>query len=206
MNRNITKKSYKMNCVGNETKFIILLNIIVFIVILSIPSMKDKLFLNPHASLIISRPWTLVTVFFSHEVPLHIFLNMVLLFIFGTALEKITTPKTLFSLYIIAGLIGALVVVPVSTLFATQDLIAGASAAVFGIVTAFAVIRPNAQILGSKAKWWVLALFIFNVITIVLNSQAVIGSSAHLAGIMVGIVFGSWLKRNEIKTNSRNRA
>jgi membrane associated rhomboid family serine protease len=122
---------------------------------------------------------------------------MTLFFIFGLKLEKITSIKMLFSLYFLAGFIGSLVIVPVAILIGTEDLIAGASAAVFGIVTAFAVMRPDTLILRSKAKWWALSLFIFNVIIALLNPQTSDGAAAHVAGIIVGLIFGYWIKNKE---------
>lgn len=57
---------------------------------------------------ILERPWTLVTVFFSHELPIHIIVNMALLFFFGLELEKATNAKTVILVYLAAGLIGSM--------------------------------------------------------------------------------------------------
>lgn len=199
MNGNMLEK-YKENIrAGQGTLVIILINLIIFIALNIIPNIEDKLLLSSDVNIIIERPWTLITVFFSHEIHLHIILNMALLFIFGLQLEKITNSKLLFSLYLLAGFIGSLVVVPVAFLIGTEDLITGASAAVFGIVTAFAVMRPDTLILRSKAKWWALALFIFNAIIVIINPQTSVGAAAHIAGIIVGLLFGYWLKIKESK-------
>lgn len=194
MNGN-TKKRYKeINRGGQGTLVIILINLIIFIVLNLIPNIEDRFLLSADVDLIIKRPWTLITVFFSHEIHVHILLNMTLLFVFGKELEKITNSKLLITLYLLAGFIGSLVIVPISILVGTQDLIAGASAAVFGIVTTFAVIRPDTIILRSKAKWWALALFIFNIVIVILNPETSVGAVAHIAGIIVGLVYGFWFK------------
>ena len=179
MNRNIVEK-YKHNTHGSETLVIILINLMVFVALNIIPNIEGKLLLSPETSMVIERPWTLITVFFSHQIHLHLVLNMGLLFIFGSALEKITNSRVLFSLYLLAGFVGSLAILPVATLTGTEDLVAGASAAVFGIVTTFAVLRPDTLILKSQAKWWALALFIYNVIIVLFDPQTSVGAAAHV--------------------------
>lgn len=199
MNEKMVEKYKEIIRDGQGTLVIIFINLIVFIALNIIPNIQDKLLLSPEISMIMERPWTLITVFFSHEIHLHIILNMALLFIFGLELEKITNLKLLFSLYALAGFIGSLVIVPVAMLIETKDLMAGASAAVFGIVTTFAVMRPDTLILKSKAKWWALSLFIFNVIIVLSDPGTAHGAVAHIAGIIVGLIFGYWIKNKEFK-------
>ncbi len=71
------------------TLTIIVINIVFYIALNTVPNLADKLLLDP--DLILERPWTLVTVFFSQEWFIHILGNMGLLFIFGRQLEKITS-------------------------------------------------------------------------------------------------------------------
>jgi membrane associated rhomboid family serine protease len=179
------------------TLTIILINVIAFIALNTIPGMEDNLLLSSNLSLVLEKPWTIITVFFSHQIHLHIIINMALLFVFGSQLEKTTSTKALVSLYLLAGIIGSFVAVPVGNLVGTGDLVSGASAAVFGIVAAFAVIHPESIVLKSRAKWWALALFFFNVMIAIINPETLVGAVAHIAGIIVGLGFGLWLKRKE---------
>ena len=176
------------------TILIILLNLILFIALNLLPSIEENLLLNPEISVIIEKPWTLFSVFFSHQLLLHFLVNMVLLFVFGLELEKITNSKFVISLYVLAGLVGSLAIVPASVLGRSNDLIAGASAAVFALVAAFAVMRPDASILKSKAKLWALALFIFNALTLFINPEMSQSAFAHITGILVGIIVGYWIR------------
>ncbi len=201
---NLLKRYKEIIRDGQGTLVIILINLMIFIALNIIPNIADKLLLSPEINIIIERPWTLITVFFSHQIHLHFILNMALLFIFGLELEKITNSKLLFSLYLLAGFIGSLVIIPVAILIGTEILIAGASAAVFGIVTTFAVMRPDALILRSKAKWWALSLFIFNAIIVLSNPQTSDAAAAHVAGIIVGVVFGLLLKHKKTQKKSIN--
>lgn len=180
------------------TILIIVLNLLLFIALNLLPSIEENLLLNPEFSVIIEKPWTLVTVIFSHQLLLHFLINMVLLFIFGLELEKITSSRIVISLYVFAGLVGSIAVVPASVLGRSDDLIAGASAAVFALVAAFAVMRPEASIFRSKAKMWAAALFFFNAITLFINPQMAQSAFAHITGILVGIIVGYWIRAFKI--------
>jgi membrane associated rhomboid family serine protease len=126
---------------------------------------------------------------------------MLIFLIFGSELEKITNKRTIFTVYILAGLSGSFVIVPISNLIGNTTLIAGASASVFGIVAACAVLRPDQLILRSKAKWWVISLILINVVTIFIGSQTSDSSAAHLVGILVGLAIGYLLKKNDQSKN-----
>jgi membrane associated rhomboid family serine protease len=182
---------------GKGTIGIVVINIVVYILISLIPDLAENMLLSTEVNVIIQKPWTLVTVFFSHEILIHIVLNMLLLLIFGSELEKTTNKRTVFAIYILAGLSGSFVIVPVSNLIGNTMLIAGASASVFGIVAAYGVLRPDQLILRSKAKWWVISLILLNVVTIFIGSQTSDSSAAHLIGIFVGLAIGYLLKRND---------
>lgn len=182
---------------GRGTVVLISLNVAVFLAITLLPEIRDVLLLSPGPDQLAGRPWTVVTASISHEMPLHILLNMALLLIFGSRLEEETTPGTLFALYLLAGTMGSLATVPVALLTGNEDLIAGASASVFGVVAAFAVLRPDTVILRSKALWWAAAVFVFNAAIVVLDPQTSEGGAAHLAGILVGSLVGLWLRRRE---------
>jgi len=199
MGENMMEKHNGMLRKRKGTVAIILVNLLVFTALNLIPAIEENLLLNPEFSVVIDKPWTLFTVFFSHQLLLHFMLNMVLLYIFGLELEKITDSKSVVSLYISAGLIGSLETVPASVLGKSDDLIAGASAAVFAVVAAFAVMRPDTSILKSKAKLWAVALFIFNAVTLISNPQMAQSTVAHVTGIIVGVLVGYWMKSIQSK-------
>ena len=198
MNKNMTKK-YKDR---QGTLAIIFINIVLFIVINMIPGIGDKLLLNPKINMIMQRPWTLVTVFFSHEVLIHILANMGLLLSFGSKLEKITSSKVIFTVYLICGFVGSLTIIPVAYLNGFIGLVPGASAATFGIVATFAAMRPNTKVMGGTAKQWAAMLFIFNAVLWILKPQISIGGGAHAIGIVIGLIFGYYLKSKETKRSN----
>ncbi|OJF91544.1 rhomboid family intramembrane serine protease [Alkalibacterium sp. 20] len=194
MNEKMVNKYKEIIRDGQGTLVIIAINIIIFIAINIIPSLGAKLLLNHEISLILEKPWTLVTVFFSHQVLIHIILNMGLFFYFGSRVEKITNAKTVVMVYLIAGLMGSLAFPLTGLVIERPGLIAGASAAVMGVVSAFAVMRPSTVILKSKAMWWVLALIIFSVFSAIVIPQSLDSGVAHLTGIFVGLISGYCIK------------
>jgi membrane associated rhomboid family serine protease len=62
-----------------------------FIALNNVPNLRENLLLNHEISMTLEKPWTLITVFFSHEVIIHLVFNMGILFFFGSSLES--SPK-----------------------------------------------------------------------------------------------------------------
>jgi len=75
------KMAYKYKaCISYRkgTLVIMFINIALFFALNITPNLGDKLLLNPEIYMIIERPWTLITVLFSHEVHIHLIINMFL--------------------------------------------------------------------------------------------------------------------------------
>ncbi|NLL49300.1 MAG: rhomboid family intramembrane serine protease [Firmicutes bacterium] len=173
---------------------LLLVNIVIFAFLQFSPDLAGVFLLDP--SLVAERPWTLVTVFFSHELLIHILLNMLLLVIFGTRLERETNARLLLNVYVLCGLLGSLSVLAYAPIIGYGgEPIAGASAAAFGIVAAFAALQPDATVLKSKAMHWVIALFAINVLLTVQNPQVSVGGPAHAVGIIVGLAYGYLVRK-----------
>ncbi|MFY9286240.1 MAG: rhomboid family intramembrane serine protease [Tissierellaceae bacterium] len=190
---------------GKGTLAIILINLAFFIALNIVPNLKENLLLNHEISMTLEKPWTLITVFLSHEAFIHLAFNMGLFFFFGSNLEKVADTKTLVIVYLLAGLVGSLTSLFTRLIVQRAGFIAGASAAVFGIVSTFSTLRPNTIILGSKAKVWTWVLIIFTVILAVLNPETLDSAVAHVIGAFVGIICGYWLKNKENKNNKLAR-
>src|SRR5690606_10053887 len=102
------------------------------------------------------QPRTLVSYIFVHGVFWHLFLHILALFFFGSPLDVVLGLRVILKYYLICGLGGA----PLSFVFAWNAAVVGASAAVYGVMLAFAMNWPNAPIyvMGIypiKAKWLV---------------------------------------------------
>ncbi len=171
-----------------------LINVIVFILMATISNSREILLLDPHN--VTQAPWTLISVFFAQENFFHLIVNMVLLLVFGIELEKVVGGRHVFLIYLLCGFLGSLVIIPFANVIQWTGSIAGASAATFGITAAYAAIKPNRVILKGKMKQWALSLFLINIVIYLLNPSVSIGAPAHALGIIVGYLYGIWLKRS----------
>ena len=138
---------------------------------------------------ILIRPWTPLTYMFLHGDFWHLFMNMLGLFFFGTHLESKWGSREFIRYYLVCGLGG----VALSFLFLTNPTI-GASAAVYGVLLAFAMTWPNAPIyvwgiFPIQAKW----LVGFFVVVSFINAFGAVGGGvnhfAHLGGFAAGFLY-----------------
>jgi membrane associated rhomboid family serine protease len=123
--------------------------------------------------------WRLFTAMFLHYGPLHLGLNMLALWWFGSAVERVLGRGRYLLLYIVSGLAGS-----AGALIANPNaLTVGASGAIFGILgAAFVLERQRTYVLGGGAG----ALIVLNIIF----SFAVPGISigGHLGGLAGGAI------------------
>ncbi|MEJ2721302.1 MAG: rhomboid family intramembrane serine protease, partial [bacterium] len=87
--------------------------------------------------------WQPLTYMFLHADFWHIFFNMLMLWFFGNALESMWGPRKFLKYYISCGLGGAVF----SAIFTFNGPpVIGASAAVFGLYLAYAMLFPNSYV------------------------------------------------------------
>jgi membrane associated rhomboid family serine protease len=152
------------------------------------------------------RPWSWVTYMFVHGGFGHLFMNMLTLFFFGPPLERTWGGKYFIQYYVVAGLGGALFSLIFFPVIGPSTVI-GASGAIFGLLLAFALNWPNAEIylyflVPVKAKWFVGFLGFINVYAMVSGRGGSTAYWAHLGGLATGFVYlrygeriGSWFKK-----------
>lgn len=146
---------------------------------------------------ILSRPWTLVTYMFAHGGFMHLFFNMLGLFFFGPALEARWGSREFIKFYIICGIGGA----ALSFLFAAHSPIIGASAAVYGVMLAFAMNWPEMPIyiwgiFPIQARVLVLILGVFSLLSAFSGSGGNVAHFAHLGGFAAGFLYLKFDRRN----------
>ena len=138
---------------------------------------------------ILFRPWTLLTYMFLHGDFWHVFFNMLFLFFFGPPLESKWGSREFIRYYLVCGLGG----VALSFLFVSYSII-GASAAVYGVMLAFAMAWPDAPIyvwgiFPVKAKWLV-AFFVLVTFTNAFGGAGGgVAHFAHLGGFAAGFLY-----------------
>lgn len=174
------------------TKKLLIANVVVFFVVVLTPLAFVYLALVPRD--VLFRPWTPISYMFVHAGFWHIFMNMLLLFFFGPPIESRIGSDAFIRFYVACGLGGALL----SFLFAFNHSVVGASGAVMGVMVAFAMYWPDAQIyiwgiFPVPAKFLVSVLVVLDLYGAV---QASPGDSvahfAHLGGVAIAIAYVKW--------------
>ncbi len=153
------------------------------------------------------RIYQLVTYMFLHD-PYsfsHVFFNMFAVFMFGRTLEQIWGPKRFLAYYMITGIGAGLVqiivmylrlsaVMPSDMFYAVNTITVGASGAVFGILLAFGMLFPNAQLFvipfpfPIKAKWFVIGYGLLELFFGISDRTGDnVAHFAHLGGMIFGI-------------------
>jgi len=145
-------------------------------------------------SLALARPWTLLSYALLHGNFLHIFFNMLALFMFGPMVESHMGGRRFLRLYLISALGGAALCVALLPL-AGDSLIIGASAAVFGVMLAFVLEWPDAPIFvfplpfPVKAKWLLFFFAAANVLPVALQVHDGVAHLAHLGGFAAAFLY-----------------
>jgi membrane associated rhomboid family serine protease len=169
------------------TTRLILANVLVFFITLASPQAANMLAFVP--AYILIRPWTIITYMFVHGGFLHILFNMLALYFFGPRLELTLGNGKFLGLYFISGITGGLF----SFLFAPYTAIIGASAAVFGVMYAFAHYWPTDRLLvwgfPMQARTFVIVLTALSLFAGFGGFVPGIAHFAHLGGFVGGFVF-----------------
>jgi membrane associated rhomboid family serine protease len=148
----------------------------------------------------VTRPWTLITYMFMHDLRgiLHILFNMLVLYWFGRLFTEYLGSDKLIALYIIGGLAGGLAYLlaynTIPPLTEQRAMMVGASGAINAIVVATAVLLPNYTFFllffgPVKIKYIAgIAVFLSFLGT---NPEAgnVGGNIAHLGGALFGFIY-----------------
>ncbi|MGD9276033.1 MAG: rhomboid family intramembrane serine protease [Candidatus Pacearchaeota archaeon] len=157
--------------------------------------------------------WTFLTSMFMHGGFFHIFANMFSLFFIGSLIEKILGRKRYLWFYIFSGLFAGIFFVLSSLIFQNDfnTFAVGASGALFGVAGLMVMLTPNLPLyvmfipIPIKAKYAIPGLlFILWLISVTANVG--IGNTAHLGGLVAGLVYGIYLQGkfpNKVKMISK---
>ncbi len=140
--------------------------------------------------------WQFVSYMFLHGGLFHLLINMYVLWMFGSEVERMWGAKAFYRYYFITG-IGAGLIHTLLTPFSLVPTI-GASGAVLGILTAFAVMFPNRQItlllffilpVTMRAKTLALLFAGMSLFSGMMGSADGVAHFAHLGGMLVGYLY-----------------
>jgi membrane associated rhomboid family serine protease len=143
--------------------------------------------------------WQLFTFQFMHAGLLHILANCWAIYVFGRVIEETLGWKKFLILYLSSGVVGGICQVLAALLW--PDLfggpVVGASAGVFGLVAAFAVLFPERELLlllffvlpvRLRAKMLLMLSAVLALAGIVFPINHV-ANAAHLGGMLTGVIF-----------------
>jgi len=196
---------------GNMLTRLIMINIAVFVFIrLAIAftgHMNPGIALDAHPlvsylavpsdfSLLIKKPWTIITHMFLHVGTMHILWNMLLLYWFGRIVGDLIGDRRIIPIYLMAGLVGMIFYIisdnflPIGS--GGNAVAMGASAAVMGFLFTATYLSPDYEmrllLIGNvKLKYIAIVLLFFDLVgTSGANSG---GAFAHLGGVLFGILY-----------------
>lgn len=160
-----------------------------------------------------NRPWVLLTSVFSHNMLLHLFMNMFVLNSFGPVIERTLGSWRFLQFYLIAGLFSSFTHACVSNYFLQQpDIPAlGASGAISGLVLLFSLVYPQQRILilglipvpALLGSLLFIGLDIWGLISQIHGGGLPIGHGAHLGGAFTGIIYYFLLRNSKRKNHDK---
>ena len=201
-----------MNNLTDVVKNLIIINVIVFFAVGTIPSSivpEFRLF-SPLSSNF--EPYQLITHMFMHAGIRHLLFNMIGLYFLGPMVENYIGSKKFFILYFLSGFLAlgfhlGISYFEISNLtgaaryYAINRPMLGASGAVYGVMAAFATLFPNVKLMllippiPVKAKYLVLALVAFDLYSGLTGNRPGIANFAHVGGAIMGfLVIIFWRK------------
>ena len=158
------------------------------------PKFAEQNILFSFNNLMDGRFWTLLAALFVHGSVLHLFGNVLFLFVFGGTLQNSIGSCRYLTVFLTGGLAGFVLSLP----FVARDAgMVGASAAIFTVAACVMLVRPL------KFSWLFLApqglvailYFLYNVLVVydpkvIAGYDPQVGYIAHVIGFVTGIPLG----------------
>ena len=173
----------------------IIANAVVLLLMMTLftsPEVVQLLQFSPRTAF--TRPWTFVSYMFVHGDLLHLLGNMLMLFVFGTAVEGRMGSRNFLLYYLFCG-VGAAVFSLLLAGIMPVGAFVGASGAVLGVAVAFAMYWPDAEIIvfpipvPIKARTLVIALVALDIIGSQLWPNSGVAHLAHVGGALFGYLY-----------------
>ena len=193
----------------NLTLLLIIINVIVFLVVTVLqtklgPNFVYYLAVQPKAILHLQNLWTLVTNMFVHASFVYLFVNMVSLYFIGNFLEKLIGKKKFILIYLVSGIVASLFFVFLASSTQLEIPAVGASGAIFGVAGVLALIAPRVPVyiffIPIATPLWIGVVIALAVTWFAsLTAGLPIGNTAHLGGLIAGVLYGLYLRKKYAK-------
>ena len=137
--------------------------------------------------------WQPVTYMFMHGDFFHLFMNMFVLWMFGSEMESLWGKKEFLKYYFITG-IGSGLIWALFNWSNPLSLLIGASGSIYGILLAYGVTFPERKILiyflfPVKVKYFVVVLGIIAFFSAMGSGGSNVSHLTHLSGMVVGLFY-----------------
>lgn len=180
-------------------KAIVVANVVGYLLTLVVPELTLRLGLVPAAVFEDLALWQPVTYMFLHGGVFHLLFNMLVLWMFGTELERIWGTREFVKFYLVTGVGAGLLTVGFSMLpigiaaDIHQSIVIGASGAIYGILLAYGLRFPDRPILMAllfpiPAKYFVMIIGAISLYSS-LGTGGGVAHVTHLGGLIVGYLY-----------------
>jgi len=178
-------------------QWLIGINVLIYflqVTLVGTPDMERWLGFEAHDLARLQSGWTILTHMFVHASLLHLVGNMVMLWVFGPRVERAWGSGAFVRYYLLCGLGGCLA----HLLLAREYTLVGASAAIYGVMLAYAVRWPDDEFLlwfvvPVRAKWLVAGCILIDLLLGVSSLNGGPGGGvahfAHLGGLVAGWLY-----------------
>jgi len=174
---------------------LIIANAVVLLLLMTLFTSPDVFrFLQFSPQTALTRPWTFISYMFVHSGLLHLLANMLMLFVFGTAVESRMGSRHFLAYYLFCGVGAAVFSLLLAGMLPVGPFV-GASGAVLGVAVAFAMFWPDAELIvfpipvPIKARTLVIGLVALDVIGSQLWPGDGIAHIDHVGGALFGYLF-----------------
>ncbi len=141
-------------------------------------------------------PWQIITSVFVHADFWHFFVNMLVLFFFGGELEKRLSSSNYLKIFLLSGISGSIAYLFYSYTINSYVPALGASAAIFGVMGALAIIAPHIRVIifpfpiPISIRIAIIIFALYDLVFLPFSYRTGIAHVAHLAGLLVGLYYG----------------
>ena len=180
--------------IPDGVKFLLIVNFLLYVMI-ELSGMKNIFFISfglvPQMVLGEYKIWQLFTYQFIHGSFLHIFFNMLILWMFGKDLEQQWGKKEFLFFYFTCGIGSGIITI----LFGFNSFVpvVGASGAIYGVLVAFGFTYPNRLVylyglLPIKVKYMILGLGLVSLFASIYANNSNVSHITHLSGMVIGLL------------------
>lgn len=173
----------------NALWFLIIANVLVFIVTLIRPEAIFLLGLTP--AYFLRQPWTIISNLFVHGGFQHILFNMISLYFLGSFLLRLVGEKNFLRVYFAGGVLGNILYILLGPPFIPG---VGASGAVFALGGALAIMVPKLRVFVFPIPIPI-PLWLATIILLLLSFLPSVAWQAHLGGFALGLAAGYFFKK-----------